>query len=73
MANNLVNLPVDYFPDPSKGKPLSFAQIFIGIKDLDPEIEANRKTIVFKEEDGTETTILPAAQPLLLFSPKEWF
>lgn len=65
MANNIVRLPLDYFGDPTTGKPVSNGSVFIGLPDLDPEIEANRKTVTLRQEDGTEVPILPAGQPLV--------
>lgn len=64
MAQRPLSLNIEYFPDPSKGKPIALGNVYVGIKDTDPEIEANRVSIVVVEEDGTETTIAPAAQPL---------
>ena len=65
MANTIVELPYEYFPDPTKGKPVFNGSVFVGEPDLDPEIEANRKEITLRQEDGTEVPILPPAQPLL--------
>ena len=64
MAQNLVELNIGYYPDPTKGRPIAGGTVFVGIPDLDPEILANRVTITFIQEDGTEVPILPAAQPL---------
>ncbi len=64
MANSIVRLPVDYFPDFNVGRPLFNAKVFIGEPDLDPEVEANRKTVTVRQEDGTEVPVLAAGQPL---------
>lgn len=64
MSNNIVRLPLGYYGDFKTGKSLSNGSVFIGLADLDPEIEANRKTVVLRQEDGTEVQILPAGQPL---------
>ena len=47
-----VIFPYAYIPDPTKGKPISNGQLFFGLPDLDPEIEANKITI------GIQTTKL---------------
>lgn len=65
MADNIVRLPLDYFSDPDTGKPVSNGSVFVGNVDTDPEIEANRKTVTIRQEDGTEVPILPAGQPLV--------
>ena len=65
MAEFYLNLPIQYFPDPTKGRPVFNGSVFIGIPDLDPEIEANRVPVVIIEEDGTRVDIAPSAQPLL--------
>lgn len=62
MALNIVRLGTEYFPNPSIGRPLSNAKIFVGIIDLDPEILANQKQISVQQEDGT---IVPISQPVL--------
>lgn len=64
MTLGIVNLPLDYFPDPNKGRPIFNGQIFVGEPDLDPQILANRKDIVARQEDGTEIPISPAEQPV---------
>ncbi len=64
MANNIVRLPVDYFPDPVRNRPVFNGSVFVGEPDLDPEILANRKTVTLRQENGTEVEILPGAQPL---------
>ena len=60
-----VTLGIEYFPDPAKGRPLFNSNIYIGVVDLDPEIEANRITVTVIQENGTRVSILPSAQPLL--------
>jgi len=60
-----VIFPYAYIPDPTKGKPISNGQLFFGLPDLDPEIEANRITVGLQQEDGTVVPIAPAAQPIL--------
>lgn len=46
--------------------PLSLGKVYIGSADLDPEILANRINVTVINEDGTETIIAPAQQPLIL-------
>lgn len=55
---------IEYFPNPTIGRPIFNGSVYIGIIDLDPKIEANRITVTVIEEDGTRVPILPAAQPL---------
>lgn len=62
LATNRVELSTGYFPNPDKSRALPFAQIFVGIIDLDPEILANQKQISVLQESGAET---PVPQPLL--------
>ncbi len=56
---------VEYFPNPTIGRPVFNGSVYIGIIGLDPKIEVNRITVTVIEEDGTRVPILPAAQPLL--------
>lgn len=65
MARNRIIFPTPYLPDPTQGRPLANANLYIGEPDLDPEIEANRKTIIVIQEDGTEVNVPPASQPLV--------
>lgn len=65
MSNNTVELPIEYYPDPTKGRPVFNGKIFIGNPDTDPEILANRKNVILRQEDGTDVPIAPAGQPLL--------
>jgi len=55
---------MDYFGDPTKGKPVPNGDIYIGEPGFDPGILGNRKNVVLQQENGTEVTILPAGQPL---------
>lgn len=61
MANAVVQLPVGYFPDPSKGRPLWNAKIYVGTIDLDPRTSANQKVVTGRQENGTEVAL---AQPV---------
>jgi len=61
MANAVVQLPVEYFPDTNKGRPLWDAKIYIGTIDLDPRIPANQKVVTGRQENGTEVAL---AQPV---------
>lgn len=62
--SGLVELNLQYYFDPLKSKAIALGSVFIGEPDLDPTVEANRKTVTLIQEDGTVTEILPAAQPL---------
>jgi len=57
----LVSLGIEYFPDPTKGKPVFFGSIYVGDPDTDPEIESNQKSVTLKEEDGT---LVSVSQPV---------
>jgi hypothetical protein len=59
--SSIVKLSVEYFADPTKGRPVSNGNIYIGVVDLDPEIESNQKQISVIQEDGTTVEV---AQPL---------
>lgn len=61
MADSIVNLPLSYFPDPNKGRPLGGAKIYIGIVDLNPRIEANQLPVFGRQEGGLE---VPISQPV---------
>jgi len=61
-----VFLNIEYFNNPADGKPLSFGNVYIGLPDLDPKIEANRINVTIQQEDGTDVVILPNAQPITL-------
>lgn len=65
MALRYARLPIDYYPDPTQGRPVFNGSVYFGEPGLDPFIEANRKTVILVQENGTQVPILPAAQPLL--------
>lgn len=64
MASVIVSSPATYVPDPDVGRPLFNGRIFIGEPNLDPAVEANRKNVTVRQQDGTEVVILPNQQPL---------
>ena len=57
MALNVVNLGYEYFPDPTRGRPVFNGQIFVGNPGTDPEVPANQKQITIRQEDGTEIEV----------------
>ena len=57
MANAIVRLPLGYFPDPNKGRPLGNAKIYVGVVDLDPRILANQLTVTGRQESGAEVSL----------------
>jgi len=65
MTEATLSTGIEYFPDPSVGRPLFNGTIFVGIVDLDPTVEANRISVTVIQEDGTRVVIAPAAQPLV--------
>lgn len=65
MSNNIVRLPTDYFPDPVVGRPIDNGSVFIGEPNTDPEVLGNRKTVILRQQDGTEVPITGQGQPLV--------
>jgi len=62
MANSIVRLPLGYFGDPERGRPLFNAKIWIGEPDLmAADIPSNQKQVFGRQEDGDE---VPLAQPV---------
>jgi len=57
-----VDFSIQYFPDPTKGRPVFNGGIFIGKPDLDPKILINQKQVSYVLEDGT---LVDADQPIL--------
>jgi len=62
MALNVVTLNIQYYPDPDQGRPLFNASIYVGVPDTDPELPANQKPVIVRQEDGTD---IPVAQPVM--------
>lgn len=58
---NEVRLPYDYYPDPTRGRPLYNGFIYVGRPDTDPQIASNRLQVVAIQESGTT---VPIAQPI---------
>lgn len=54
---NRVVLGPEYFPNPTAGRPVSGAQIYVGEPDTDPEILANQKTVSVLKEDGLTVSV----------------
>jgi len=59
----IINFPVMYIPDPTRGRPLYNGQILVGEPDLDPAVPANQKQLRVMQEDGT---LVNVTQPFLL-------
>lgn len=59
---SLVSPSLVYFPDPTKGRPVFYGQIYVGEPDLDPQIPANRKQATLRLEDGS---LVDVGQPVL--------
>jgi hypothetical protein len=60
---SVINFPILYIPDPTRGRPLFNGQIFVGEPDLEPTIEINQKQLNVVQEDGT---VVPVDQPFPL-------
>lgn len=58
---NEVRLPYDYYPDPTRGRPVFNGFIYVGSPDTDPQVISNRLVVTAIQEDGTAT---PIAQPI---------
>lgn len=66
MAERPFSLNIPYVANPSLDQAVGLGFVYIGNQDLDPSIEANRKTVVVVQENGTRVVIQPSAQPLTL-------
>ncbi len=60
---SIVKSSIEYFADPTKGRPVANGYVYVGTIDLDPEVPANQKQISVIQEDGTTVEV---AQPLSL-------
>lgn len=60
-ALNQVQLGPEYIPNPSIGRSLSLADIYVGEPDTDPEIVGNQKQISIQQENGS---IVQVSQPI---------
>ena len=63
---NLIQFPAVYAPLSSKSGAIGLGFIYIGDVDTDPKVLGNRINVTIREENGTETVIPPASQPLTL-------
>jgi len=60
-ALNRIELGPTYFPETTKSRALSNANIYVGIVDLDPSITANQKQVSVLQESGSIVTV---SQPI---------
>lgn len=58
---NEVRSPYDYYADPTRGRPVFNAQIFVGRPDTDPQVASNRIQVYAVQETGATVAI---AQPI---------
>lgn len=58
---NEVRLPYDYYPDPTRGRPVFNGQIFVGKADTDPQVTSNRIQVLAVQESGAT---VPIGQPI---------
>ena len=58
---NAVRLPYEYYPDPTRGRPVFNGSIYVGQPDTDPQITSNQLQVTAIQEDGTA---VPIAQPI---------
>ena len=62
MANAIIQLPIPYIGDFSKGRPIFNGKIYVGVIDTDPEVPINQLQVVGIQENGTEVNL---PQPVL--------
>lgn len=65
MAEVPLGTGIHYFADPTKGKPVYFGSVYVGVADENPKILANRVSVILLQEDGTKVTLAPSAQPFV--------
>ncbi len=58
---NEVRLPYNYYPDPTRGRPVFNGSIYVGSPDTDPQIISNQLVVTAIQEDGTS---VPIVQPI---------
>lgn len=58
---NEVRLPYDYYPDPTRGRPVFNGSIYVGKPDTDPQVASNQLVVTAVQEDGIS---VPIAQPI---------
>lgn len=58
---NEVRLPYNYYPDPTRGRPVFNGFIYVGLPDTDPQITSNQIAVTAVQEDGFS---VPIAQPI---------
>lgn len=58
---NEVRLPYDYYPDPTRGRPVFNGSIYVGKPDTDPQIITNQITLFAVQESGATIAV---AQPI---------
>lgn len=58
---NEVRLPYDYYPDPTRGRPVFNGSIYVGKPDTDPQVSTNQIQVTAFQENGTS---VPIAQPI---------
>lgn len=63
MAEAPLRLEYEYFPDPTRGRPVSNGAVYVGGPNLDPTVLANRVDVVLIQQNGNRVIIQPAAQP----------
>ncbi len=62
---SIVKSSIEYFADPTKGRPVANGSLYVGVINLDPEVPANQKQISAFQESGVT---VPVSQPLSLSS-----
>lgn len=58
---NEVRLPYNYYPDPTRGRPVFNGSIYVGQPDTDPQVATNRLSVTAVQENGIS---VPISQPI---------
>ncbi len=66
MSINYVELPFEYFPSFTKGRPIFGGSLYVGEPSTDPKVEANQKQIYIQEAFINGLDPVEVAQPLEL-------
>lgn len=60
---SIVKSSIEYFADPTKGRPVASGFVYVGIVDLNPKVVTNQKQMSVIQEDGSTVEV---SQPLSL-------
>lgn len=63
MAESPLRLEYEYFPDPTRGRPVSNGAVYVGVPNTDPTVLANRVDVILIQQDGSRVIVQPSSQP----------